>query len=89
MLQNIDKAKKEIERLETEASEATSSDAPRGSRRREDRREDRGKKPQSAGANKSTPAEAEGDQERDALADVTNGMKNTSVENGEKDAAAA
>ena len=75
-LQNIEKAKKEIERLEAEESQpSTSSFSNR-------RTHDSSKKPAAAnqGVNGTASADAELAQEKDAAADVAEDMKKVSLE---------
>lgn len=75
-MQNIEKAKKEIERLEKEAAEAPAeSSEPKG------RRTDKAKKV--ALKNAGDDAQAEREQEKDASADVTEELKDASLEEKE------
>ena len=85
--QNIEKAQKEIDRPEREADDAAASASPApkaGGRRR-----DAGKKTTAAnqGGDVEISAEAELDQERDAVADVTTEMKQAQLEDNEDGAA--
>jgi hypothetical protein len=80
LCQNIAAAQKEVDRLEKEALEAsTSSASPRGDSRR---RDGRGKKAASkdTGANGDLSAEAELAQEKDAAADVADDMTKASIQ---------
>jgi uncharacterized coiled-coil DUF342 family protein len=87
VVQNIDKAQKEIDRLEKEADEAaaSTSPAPKGA----SRRRDVAKKPTIAnqGVDGEISAEAELDQENDAVADVAAEMEKAHIEDKEIDAA--
>ena len=76
-LQNIDKAKKEIERLEAEETQSSTSHST--SHRRT---HDNSKKPATANqsVNGNASAEAELNQEKDAAADVAEDIKNASIE---------
>lgn len=69
--QNIEKAKKEIDRLEKDASDAAAA-APAEGRR------DRGKK--TAQASAEPTAEAQQEQEKDAAADVTKELEAAKIE---------
>lgn len=86
-IQNIEKAQKEIERLEREADEAAAATSPvpkvGGGRR------DAAKKTTIAnqGVDGEISAEAELDQEKDAAADVTTEMKKAQIEDKENNAA--
>ncbi|ERF74418.1 hypothetical protein EPUS_06596 [Endocarpon pusillum Z07020] len=85
--QNIEKAQKEIDRLEREADEAaasTSSEPKAGGRRR-----DASKKVSAANhvVDGEVSAEAELDQEKDAAADVTTEMQKAEIEDKKNDAA--
>ena len=84
MNQNIEKAQKEIDRLEAEAAEATAA-APPAKPSAYSGRQDKSNKvsQKDAGANVDIPAEAELDQEEDAVADVAKEMKATSIEDKE------
>ena len=81
--QNISKAQAEIDRLETEAANAP-ADAPPANRSRGPR-QDRSKKvaQKDAGVNVDTTAEAEREQEQDAVKDVEKEMKATKIEDKE------
>lgn len=86
--QNIEKAKKEIERLEKEATEAsTSSPPPKAGGRRQDRVKKVGAKDTSV--NHDVPADAEPAQEQDAVGDVEKELKGTSIEDKENGTVAA
>ena len=78
-IQNIEKAQKEIERLEAEAREPQPSTSHSTSHRRT---HDNSKKPAIANqsVNGIASAEAELAQEKDAAADVAEDMKNASIE---------
>lgn len=71
-MQNIEKAKKDIERLEKEASEASAA-APAGEGRR-----DKGRK--TAQASVEPTAEAQQEQEKNAAADVTKELEAAKIE---------
>jgi hypothetical protein len=90
-LQNIDKAQKEIDRLEAEASASTPANADKGSK-------DGAKKPAqknegvnghgAASTNKHggrVPADAELAQEKDAAADATAELEKAKIEDAEED----
>lgn len=85
--QNVEKAQKEITRLEREADEAAAptSSVPKVG----DRRRDAGNKTSAAnqGMDGKISAEAELDQEQDAEADVTAEMEKAQIEDKEDDAA--
>jgi len=72
--QNVEKAQKEIDRLEAEANEA-----PQPSNRRT---HDSSRKPatKNQAVNGTASASSEPAQEKDASADVTEDLKNTSIE---------
>lgn len=78
--QNIEKAQKEIDRLEAEAKEPQHS--PPSTRRTHDH----ARKPATANqsVNGTASAEAELGQEKDAAADVTEDLKEASVEDKEQ-----
>lgn len=83
MYQNIAAAQKEVERLEKEALEpSTSSGPPRSDARR---RDGRAKKvpTKDTGANGDLAAESELVQDKDAAADVADDMKKASIEDKE------
>ncbi|KIV80326.1 hypothetical protein PV11_07834 [Exophiala sideris] len=75
---NVEKAKKEIEKLEQEASDASKADVGEG-------RSNRGKKVSSkdSGVNGQVSADAELTQEKDAVADVTKELKEAKLEDAE------
>lgn len=86
-VQNVEKAQKEIDRLEKEADEAATSTSPvpnAGGRRR-----DAAKKTAIAnqGVDGQISADAELEQEKDAVTDVTTEMKRAQLEDKETDAA--
>ena len=76
--QNVEKARKEIDRLEAMANEPQSSGYTAGNRRAHDS----SKKPAMANqsVNGTASAAAELSQEKDAAADVTEDLKKASVE---------
>lgn len=81
--QNIEKAKKEIERLEAEETQSQSSTSHSHSHSSSHRRtHDTPKKPATANqsVNGTASAEAELSQEKDAANDVAEDMKNASIE---------
>ena len=79
MSQNIEKAQKEIDRLEAEAKESETS-TPSSSTTRRTR--DSAKKPAivNQSVNGDASADAELAQEKDATADVTDDLKKASIE---------
>lgn len=79
LIQNIEKAQKEIDRLEAEAKEPQPSTSSR-------RTHDTAKKPATANhaVNGTASAETEVAQEKDAAADVTKDVKKASIEDKEE-----
>ena len=81
--QNIEKAQKEIDRLEKEAVESSTAES---TSKPNQRRRDAAKKPavENAGVNGEPNAEAELAQENDAAADVAEELKATKIEDAEE-----
>ena len=79
MLQNIAKAQAQIDALESEAQQEEASDPPAR------RSRNAAKKPAQAsiGTNGEISAEAELKQEKDAVADVTEELKEAAIKDGE------
>ncbi|EXJ86740.1 hypothetical protein A1O3_03694 [Capronia epimyces CBS 606.96] len=86
---NIEKAKKEIEKLEQEAAESSNTSPPSKNGGRGGRT-DRAKKIalKNSGVNGDVSAEAEEAQEKDAVADVTKELKEAKIEDKENEAVA-
>ena len=81
-LQNIEKAKKEIEKLEQEATEAPSSSGVKPGRQTHAKKVAL----KDAGVNVTLSAEAEQAQEKDGVADATKELKDAKIEDKENEA---